>query len=84
MEGIIFESSDTSIATVDANGNKQDVFLTADENNPSQNDYAFQVLTQAIEQIETILQKNHLNKTEDELFSDLVLQDENYLLERYN
>ena len=65
--------------TEDANGNKQDVFLTADENNQSQNDYAFQVLTQAIEQMETILQKNHLVKTEDELFSNLVLQDENYL-----
>lgn len=65
--------------TEDDKGNKQDVFLTADEHNQSQNDYAYQVLTQAIEQIETILQKNHLNKTEDELFSDLVLQDENYL-----
>ena len=30
------------------------------------------------EQIESILQKNHLVKTEDELFEDLVLQDENY------
>ena len=64
--------------TYDDKNNPQAVFLTADENNQSQNDYAYNVLTQSIEQIESILQKNHLTKSEDELFENLVLQDENY------
>ena len=65
--------------TYDEKNNPQSVFLTADEKNQSQNDYAYNVLTQSIEQIETILQKNHLVKSEDELFENLVLQDENYI-----
>lgn len=64
--------------TYDDKNNPQSVFLTADENNQSQNDYAYNVLTQSIEQIESILQKNHLVKSEDELFDNLVLQDENF------
>lgn len=64
--------------TYDDKNNPQSVFLTADENNQSQNDYAYNVLTQSIEQIESILQKNHLVKSEDELFENLVLQDENF------
>ena len=64
--------------TYDDKNNPQAVFLTADDKNQSQNDYAYNVLTQSIEQIESILQKNHLVKSEDELFENLVLQDENY------
>ena len=64
--------------TYDDKNKPQGVFLTADENNQSQNDYAYNILTQSIEQIESILQKNHLVKSEDELFENLVLQDENY------
>ena len=65
--------------TIGEDGKVESVFLTADEENQSQNDYAYNILTQSIEQIETILQKNHLNKSENELFENLVLQDENYV-----
>lgn len=64
---------------VDSKVSNKPVFITADNEHESQNDFVFNVLNQSIDQLEEIIQRNRLNKTEDDLFKDLVLSDERYM-----
>lgn len=64
---------------VDSQVSDKPVFITADKDHQSQNDFIFNVLNQSIDQLEEIILRNRLNKTEDELFEDLVLSDERFM-----
>ena len=57
-------SKDLSIDTTnDNNGNK--VFLTADENHKSQNDYVYDIMKNSILQMESIINEHSLNLSDD-------------------
>ena len=50
-------------------------FVTADENNISQNDFIYNQMKTAIQQMDKIINGNQLNLNEDQLFERLVLSD---------
>ena len=59
-------STDLSMqTTTDENGNK--VYLTADENNPSQNDFVYNKIKDAILQLDSIIGSVDGKKNDDEL-----------------
>ena len=64
---------------VDSRVSDKPVFITADKDHQSQNDFVYNVLNQSVDQLEEIILRNRLNKTEDELFEDLVLSDERFM-----
>jgi len=47
---------------------KKKVFVSADENNISQNEYIYKLLSQGIDQLENIIEAHNLDKTEEDLF----------------
>ena len=55
------------------------VFLTPDEKHISQNEFMYNTLSQAIDQIQSIIEGDRLGKSENDLFEQLVLKDERYL-----
>lgn len=64
---------------VDSRVSDKPVFITADKDHVSQNDYIFNILNQSVDQLEEIILRNRLNKSEDDLFKDLVLSDERFM-----
>ena len=71
-------SKDLSIDTTDdENGNK--VFLTADENHKSQNDYVYGIMKNSILQMESILNEHGLKLSDDQLFEKMVLSNQRYM-----
>lgn len=71
-------SKDLSIDTTeDDKGNK--VFITADENHQSQNDYVYKIMRDSILQMDSILNEHGLNLTEDKLFEKMVLSNQRYM-----
>lgn len=64
-------STELSYNTTTDETGKQ-VYLTADANNKSQNDYIYDILVKTTNQLDLILNENQLNLSEDELFDKLV------------
>lgn len=58
---------------------KKKVFVSADEKNISQNEYVYKLLSQGIDQLENIIEAHNLDKTEEDLFKQLVLKDDRYM-----
>lgn len=58
---------------------KKKVFVSADENDISQNEYVYKLLSQGIDQLENIIEAHNLDKTEEDLFKQLVLKDDRYM-----
>ena len=56
--------------TKDDNGNL--VYLTADEDSPSQSDYIYNTLVKTIDQLDLILNQNDLKINENDLFDKMV------------
>ena len=57
----------------------QRVFITADENHKSQNDFIYDVMKSAILQMDSIINGNQLNISDDQLFEKMVLSDPKFL-----
>lgn len=71
-------SKNLSINTQDVteeNGTKQKVFIQADENNISQNDFNYNQMKSAIQQIDKIINANQLNISDDKLFERMITSD---------
>lgn len=64
---------DISINT--SNSENGNFFVTADENNISQNDFIYNQMKSAIQQMDNIINGNQLGLTEDQLFERLLLSD---------
>ena len=76
-------SKDLSIDTTDdENGNK--VFITADENHKSQNDYVYDIMKNSILQMESIINEHSLNLNDDQLFEKMVLSNQRYMALKNN
>lgn len=54
------------------------VYISADENNESQNDYVYKRLKESIIQMDNIINENKLSLNEDQLFDKLVLSEARY------
>lgn len=65
----------TSLSINTSQGN----FVSADENNQSQNDYVYARLKEAILQMDNIINENKLNLNENQLFDKLVLSESRFL-----
>lgn len=83
-------SKDLSINTQDIigeDGSKQKIFKQADQNNISQNDFNYNQMKSAIQQMDKIINANLLNISDDKLFERMVTSDirldslKNYLKE---
>ena len=57
------------------NGSKQKIFLKADENNISQNDFNYNQMKSAIQQMDKIINGNQLNISDDKLFERMITSD---------
>ena len=66
-------SKELSIKTVREGDN--DYFVSADENNISQNDFIYNQMRTAIQQMDKIINGNQLGLTEDQLFERLIMSD---------
>lgn len=55
------------------------VYVSADSENESQNDYVYKRMKEAILQMDNIINENKLNLNEDQLFDKLVLSEARYL-----
>ena len=76
-------SKDLSIDTTeDSNGNK--IFLTADEDHKSQNDYIYDIMKNSILQMESILNEHGLKLNDDQLFEKMVLSNQRYMALKNN
>lgn len=53
-------------------------YISADENNESQNDYVYKRLKESIIQMDNIINENKLNLNEDQMFDKLVLSEARY------
>lgn len=60
-------------------GKVKKVYVSADNDHMSQNEFVYNTLTQVIDQLETIMLSDRLNKTESGLFENLVLKDERFM-----
>ena len=63
--------------SIDMNGEK--TFLTADDKHKSQNDFVYDVMKSSILQMDSIINGNQLNISDDELFEKMVLSDPKFL-----
>ena len=71
-------STNLSIDTTeDSNGNK--IFITADENHQSQNDYVYKIMKDSILQMDSILNEHGLKLSDDQLFEKMVLRNQRYM-----
>lgn len=71
-------SKDLSIDTVeDDSGNK--IFISANEDHESQNDYVYRIMKNSILQMESILNEHSLKLTDDQLFEKMVLSNHRYM-----
>ena len=71
-------SKELSINTQDIvgeDGSKQKIFLNADENNISQNDFNYNQMKSAIQQMDKIINGNQLNISDDKLFERMITSD---------
>lgn len=57
----------------------QRVFITADEKHKSQNDFIYDVMKSSILQMDSIINGNQLNISDDQLFEKMVLSDPKFL-----
>lgn len=72
-------STNLSIDTTeDSGGNK--IFITADENHQSQNDYVYQIMKNSILQMDSILNEHGLKLSDDQLFEKMVLRNQRYMV----
>lgn len=70
-------SKEISIDTTGEIDNK--TFLTADQNHKSQNDFVYDIMKSSILQMESIINGNQLNLSDDQLFERMVLSDPKYM-----
>lgn len=71
-------SKELSVDTTDdGNGNK--IFISADENHESQNDYVYKIMKNSILQMESILNEHGLKLNDDQLFEKMVLSNQRYM-----
>lgn len=71
-------STELSINTQDItgeDGSKQKIFLNADQDNISQNDFNYNQMKSAIQQMDKIINGNQLNISDDKLFERMITSD---------
>ena len=71
-------SKDLSINTQEISGedgSKQKIFLKSDQNNISQNDFNYNQIKSAIQQMDKIINANQLNISDDKLFERMITSD---------